>query len=302
MEVMVTQYTTLGEIDTAGVPGCQQVLDLVADDSAKPESHGMLSDDVLNGLLYLIKDKYTLGIYLFWGVYMWPKVLHTLLLTSLAAPSIIEYPAVPLHLSSHNGDLYVPWHRTADGEVVIWCLQVSVLSSSSYLLLLELFEAILTVRNFSRCCEGSARRSPLSRRMHHLVRYWRSCCDRYGWIQYVGLPSSLAACVLLLSSSEPPVTRRARWYACRSPSVLSVGIHCAELLCWNKDIGIFNVIVGSMLGSDVLRFLLLYFPMLLGFATAFTALFPNVSTDIRTGSAWSMVENSYPFSRKSRLK
>lgn len=292
----VTQYTIpLGEIDTAGVPGRQQVLDLVADDSAKPESHGMLSDDVLNGLLfYLIKDKWLRwGSTFFWGVYMWPKVLHTLLLTSLAAPSILEYPAVPLHLSSHNGDLYVPWHRTADGEVVIWCLQVSVLSSSSYLLLLELFEAILTVRNFSRCCEGSARRSPLSRRMHHLVRYWRSCCDRYGWIQYVGLPSSLAACVLLLSSSEPTATRESEVVCVLlSLSVLSAWVFTAlELLCWNKDIGIFNVIVGSMLGSDVLRFLLLYFPMLLGFATAFTALFPNVSTDIRTGSAWSMVEN-----------
>ena len=228
----VTQYTIpLGEIDTAGVPGRQQVLDLVADDSAKPESHGMLSDDVLNGLLfYLIKDKWLRwGSTFFWGVYMWPKVLHTLLLTSLAAPSILEYPAVPLHLSSHNGDLYVPWHRTADGEVVIWCLQVSVLSSSSYLLLLELFEAILTVRNFSCCCEGSARRSPLSRRMHHLVRYWRSL--RPLWVDPVRR-APIVACRM-----RPP-TQLVRAYgdtgerggmrAALVERSQRVGIHCAR--------------------------------------------------------------------------
>ena len=65
---------------------------------------------------------------------------------------------------------------------------------------------------------------------------------------------------------------------------------CAQLFAWAESLGIFNVLVGTMLRSDVFRFMLMFVPMLIGFGAALTALFPNAS-DERVGSLYSTIEN-----------
>ena len=277
----VTSYTIpLDEIDTMGQPGRQQVLDLIADADATEASKNMLSDEVLNGLLFtLIMDKWLRwGRTFFWGVYIWPKLVHVLLLTALAAPSVFESPALP-------GKAVFASNAAIAAEAWYEMLEVAVLVTSTYLLLLELFEALLTLCRGGHAAGGIVVRSR---------RYFRALCDRYGWITYLGASSAVAACSLLLTADDKASMREAEG-VCVLLAIAVINawlISAFELVGWNESIGIFNVLVGSMLASDIIRFMLLYLPMLFGFAAALTALFPSASAaSTRSASFWSTLEN-----------
>ena len=201
----------------------------------------------------------------FWGVYVWPKVVHVLLLTTLAAPSVFEPPALPSFLLQELTDTTgtgAGTGTTGTGAGTgtrrhgAWMgvVQVAVLVTSSYLLLMECLEALATLRA-ERALPGSGgsgsdgnggdNASSLSLRLR---KYWRSCCDRYGWIQVSGLPCAIAACTLLLASDDTAIARESEAVcALLSISVLSAWVFTAlELVCWHESVGIFNVIVGTL--------------------------------------------------------
>ena len=263
----------LDEIDTFGRPGRTQVLDFVVDVNAFETTKSMLSDTVLNGLLWqIIQHKWQRwGRTFFWGWYMWPKVVYALLLTALAAPSVLRPPA--------------PFH-TAGGGADMRHITIAVLAFAAYLLAHELFEAVLCLRNLRRHRSDEYATWP-----HRVSAYVGALNDRYGWLSYLTSVLSLVACAVLLGAADVRTAREEE-----SVSVLlALGVLCSwaivavEILSWKQDIGIFNVIVGTMLTSDVIRFMVLYVPLLFGFAAAFTSLFP--SSDSRAGSIYSTIEN-----------
>ena len=263
----------LDEIDTFGRPGRTQVLDFVVDVNAFETTKSMLSDTVLNGLLWqIIQHKWQRwGRTFFWGWYMWPKVVYALLLTALAAPSVLRPPA--------------PFHTAGDGADMRH-ITIAVLAFAAYLLAHELFEAVLCLRNLRRHRSDEYATWP-----HRVSAYVGALNDRYGWLSYLTSVLSLVACAVLLGAADVRTAREEE-----SVSVLlALGVLCSwaivavEILSWKQDIGIFNVIVGTMLTSDVIRFMVLYVPLLFGFAAAFTSLFP--SSDSRAGSIYSTIEN-----------
>ena len=280
----VSQYIIpLYEIDTFGQVGSDQVLEILTRQSASRATRRLLSDECLNGFLFeIVLDKWMRWARsFFFIIYLPPKILYTLFVTALAAPSTFHLPiGVPsIYPLSHIKAEYVATtQRAAQGVAVL----------GIYLLVQEVIELVLYIRSQQF---GISTRL-LSLRASDLLF---TLLSRNSHLTLITLITSLAAVAQLFDGADLEAQR-----ALESTCVLlAIGSLFAwiqltrELFLWHKSLGIFAVLVGKMLSSDVARFMLLYIPLLLGFGTAFTALFPEPTLDssMRFSSLWSSLES-----------
>ena len=239
----------------------------------------MLSDDFLNGLLFnVVRDKWRRwACFFFLAVYVWPKLVFTALLTCLAAPSLFEAPAMPLEASSSSD----PPDTLA--------FQQGVCILSSYLIVLELFEIGLCIRTHWRT-------HPAQRESHRtfLLEMVNARLIRYAWLSDVSIACALVASVDLLGAADAAEAheRRQSESICVLLAIATISswmYSVLECLVSSQGVGIFTVLVGEMLRADVLKFMILYIPTLIGFGAGLTALFPSSTT--RASSIWSSIEN-----------
>ena len=282
----------LMEIDPAGImtDSNVSVMALLARHDASKATQQMLLDSFLNGFLFkLFRDKWAKWARIYYLVNLAILVAFTLVLTIVAAPSVLfdHAPTIDradeIESRNYGSNVY-------SSRGLTWALLVF----AAVLLFEELREFILWFLAY---------RLQLKRRYEThglpsvLWNSWRQQIQRMAPLRYVTSIFALTAASLVLREHDNGM---GEMVAERSTVTVRVLLAFSSFFAWFlvlqeiaipfEKFGIFTVLVFKMLRKDVTVWLLLFTPICLGFTTALTAVSTYPSWASRWGSWWLVFE------------
>jgi hypothetical protein len=282
----------LHEIDPACADDRLSVLELVSRHDAGPATQAMLLPTFMDGFLFgLLRTKWARHGRAVYAAMLAALGAYTGLLTLLAAPSVLGAPLPPPPLPPAGAAGAAEARAAACAATPLACfvasrrLPYAVVGLGGALLALDVRET----------AAWAARRMQRKHRPPRLATVCAMLHERQAELRYASVVCATAACGRLLLAAEdgpPPPFELEGGRALPGPSRAHVreseGVRlllaAATLLAWLllladvarpfPRLGIYVKLIRKFLAGDVSLFLLIYAPLLAGFAAAMTAVWP----------------------------